>query len=66
MRADFTGPGVGTVTGTPFSGPCEVTVSSRPNVQSEQRAEQQPRWRLIGPGLVVAATGVGAADLVAT
>ena len=28
--------------------------------------EQPPRWRLIGPGLVVAATGVGAADLVAT
>ena len=25
-----------------------------------------PRWRIIGPGLVVAATGVGAADLVAT
>ncbi|MFW6773640.1 Nramp family divalent metal transporter [Nocardioides sp. CPCC 205120] len=25
-----------------------------------------PRWRVIGPGLVVAATGVGAADLVAT
>ncbi len=25
-----------------------------------------PKWRLIGPGLVVAATGVGAADLVAT
>ena len=25
-----------------------------------------PRWTLIGPGLVVAATGVGAADLVAT
>ena len=25
-----------------------------------------PRWRLVGPGLVVAATGVGAADLVAT
>jgi Mn2+/Fe2+ NRAMP family transporter len=24
-----------------------------------------PRWRIIGPGLVVAATGVGAADLVA-
>jgi Mn2+/Fe2+ NRAMP family transporter len=41
-------------------------MSSRPEVQSEQRAEQQPRWRLIGPGLVVAATGVGAADLVAT
>lgn len=28
--------------------------------------DQAPRWRLIGPGLVVAATGVGAADLVAT
>ncbi|YAL82688.1 Nramp family divalent metal transporter [Dermacoccaceae bacterium W4C1] len=25
-----------------------------------------PQWKLIGPGLVVAATGVGAADLVAT
>ena len=25
-----------------------------------------PRWKLLGPGLVVAATGVGAADLVAT
>lgn len=25
-----------------------------------------PRWRVVGPGLVVAATGVGAADLVAT
>ena len=24
------------------------------------------RWKIIGPGLVVAATGVGAADLVAT
>ncbi len=29
-------------------------------------ADQEPRWRLLGPGLVVAATGVGAADLVAT
>jgi len=26
----------------------------------------RPRWSIIGPGLVVAATGVGAADLVAT
>ncbi|WP_026180881.1 Nramp family divalent metal transporter [Demetria terragena] len=25
-----------------------------------------PKWKLVGPGLVVAATGVGAADLVAT
>jgi Mn2+/Fe2+ NRAMP family transporter len=31
-----------------------------------QRTAAAPRWRLIGPGLVVAATGVGAADLVAT
>jgi Mn2+/Fe2+ NRAMP family transporter len=31
-----------------------------------QQAERPPRWRVIGPGLVVAATGVGAADLVAT
>ena len=28
--------------------------------------EQPPRWKIVGPGLVVAATGVGAADLVAT
>jgi Mn2+/Fe2+ NRAMP family transporter len=31
-----------------------------------QQQTDRPRWRLIGPGLVVAATGVGAADLVAT
>ncbi|KQQ42666.1 Nramp family divalent metal transporter [Nocardioides sp. Leaf307] len=29
-------------------------------------ADQVPRWKVVGPGLVVAATGVGAADLVAT
>ncbi|QBR93149.1 Nramp family divalent metal transporter [Nocardioides euryhalodurans] len=28
--------------------------------------ETKPRWSLIGPGIVVAATGVGGADLVAT
>ena len=35
---------------------------------SSQTQQQRtgPRWRLVGPGLVVAATGVGAADLVAT
>ena len=35
---------------------------------SSTSAEQTtvPRWKIIGPGLVVAATGVGAADLVAT
>ncbi|TDT32668.1 Nramp family divalent metal transporter [Naumannella halotolerans] len=32
--------------------------TSEPNVK--------PSWKLVGPGLVVAATGVGAADLVAT
>ncbi len=34
--------------------------------QLHQQADRPPRWRVIGPGLVVAATGVGAADLVAT
>lgn len=33
-----------------------------PTTQEQRRA----RWNLIGPGLIVAATGVGAADLVAT
>lgn len=28
--------------------------------------QESPRWKLVGPGLIVAATGVGAADLVAT
>ncbi|MFD6135417.1 Nramp family divalent metal transporter [Isoptericola sp. NPDC060257] len=27
---------------------------------------ERPRWKLVGPGLVVAATGIGAGDLVAT
>lgn len=31
-----------------------------------QPADRPPRWKVVGPGLVVAATGVGAADLVAT
>ena len=34
--------------------------------QATASAEAPPRWRILGPGLVVAATGVGAADLVAT
>ncbi|RBM20866.1 iron transporter [Streptomyces sp. PT12] len=33
---------------------------------SEEAQLPKARWRLIGPGLVVAATGVGAGDLVAT
>jgi Mn2+/Fe2+ NRAMP family transporter len=40
-----------------------MTFSTR---TSTRRTDGQPRWRVIGPGLVVAATGVGAADLVAT
>lgn len=35
-------------------------------LQSEDTTTSVPKWRIIGPGLVVAATGVGAADLVAT
>ena len=31
-----------------------------------QDTARPPRWRVVGPGLVVAATGVGAADLVST
>jgi Mn2+/Fe2+ NRAMP family transporter len=34
--------------------------------QDRLQSEQPPKWKVIGPGLVVAATGVGAADLVAT
>ncbi|ANS79622.1 putative metal ion transport protein [Serinicoccus hydrothermalis] len=34
--------------------------------QSQTAPASRPGWRLVGPGLIVAATGVGAADLVAT
>jgi len=34
--------------------------------QSGQPSTAEPKWSLVGPGLVVAATGVGAADLIAT
>ena len=37
---------------------------SRHNVDTANRA--RVKWTLVGPGLVAAATGVGAADLVAT
>lgn len=33
---------------------------------SQDESTAKPSWRLVGPGLIVAATGVGAADLVAT
>jgi Mn2+/Fe2+ NRAMP family transporter len=36
------------------------------SVQNQAATSTVPKWRIIGPGLVVAATGVGAADLVAT
>ncbi|WP_295045307.1 Nramp family divalent metal transporter [uncultured Paracoccus sp.] len=34
--------------------------------QHSNMSEAPPKWNLVGPGLVVAATGVGAADLIAT
>ena len=42
------------------------STSSTPPRSTTQDEGPPPRWHLIGPGLVVAATGVGAADLVAT
>lgn len=36
------------------------------SAETQQVAERPPKWKVVGPGLVVAATGVGAADLVAT
>src|SRR5680860_745113 len=50
---------------------CGASRTSRRRPMSEQdtetQAESQPRrWRIVGPGLVAAATGVGAGDLVAT
>ena len=33
---------------------------------TDQTSRRSPRWSLIGPGIVVAATGVGAGDLIAT
>lgn len=37
-----------------------------PHPLAKDAAEFPPRWKVVGPGLVVAATGVGAADMVAT
>ncbi|WP_286737394.1 Nramp family divalent metal transporter, partial [Kocuria sp. UBA1838] len=37
-----------------------------PSIDPDESLEKVKRWQLIGPGLVVAATGVGAADMVAT
>ena len=35
-------------------------------MSTQAPATTPPKWKIVGPGLVVAATGVGAADLVAT
>jgi Mn2+/Fe2+ NRAMP family transporter len=44
-----------------------VGMTSHDDVLEPDVAEgPPPRWRVIGPGLVVAATGIGAGDLVAT
>ncbi|HST71654.1 MAG TPA: Nramp family divalent metal transporter [Kocuria rosea] len=37
-----------------------------PGVDPDEPLEKVSGWKIVGPGLVVAATGVGAADLVAT
>lgn len=36
------------------------------SVNTQGVSEETPKWRIVGPGLVAAATGVGAGDLVAT
>lgn len=48
-----------------------MTTAERPPASGEQSTAdaqntERARWRLLGPGLVVAATGVGAPDMVAT
>jgi len=51
----------------PGDGP-DRTPGSTPDLTKGATADggPPPRWKVVGPGLVVAATGVGAADLVAT
>ncbi|WP_051299581.1 Nramp family divalent metal transporter [Arthrobacter castelli] len=36
------------------------------SVTTQEAGEEKPKWRIVGPGIVAAATGVGAGDLVAT
>jgi Mn2+/Fe2+ NRAMP family transporter len=43
----------------------DVAGAQEPRLEHEL-ATEKPRWNIIGPGLVVAATGIGAGDLVAT
>lgn len=52
--------------GLTISRPKEHAVSDTEIRQSGETEGPPPKWKVVGPGLVVAATGVGAADLVAT
>lgn len=36
------------------------------SMTTQESGEEKPKWRIVGPGIVAAATGVGAGDLVAT
>ncbi|WP_443072260.1 Nramp family divalent metal transporter [Streptomyces sp. WMMC1477] len=49
-----------------MSGPGPGAVSGPGSAPASDEAEGRVRWRSVGPGLVVAATGIGAGDLVAT
>ncbi|MFG2572611.1 Nramp family divalent metal transporter [Streptomyces sp. NPDC048481] len=57
--ADTTGPPTGNSTGQP-------TTTGNPPGSDDNPAPRKSSWKYIGPGIVVAATGVGAGDLVAT
>jgi Mn2+/Fe2+ NRAMP family transporter len=62
-------PAVNQHPGHPVRRESDTTVAGRiPSVATTREEPQLPvkRWRFIGPGLIVAATGVGAGDLVAT
>jgi Mn2+/Fe2+ NRAMP family transporter len=61
--ADNTGTGTGPDTG-PGTGPPTRPDTGAPAAGTT--ATRKARWKYIGPGIVVAATGVGAGDLVAT
>lgn len=43
-----------------------MTVDKGVEAGVQHELAEKPRWRIVGPGLVVAATGIGAGDLVAT
>ena len=59
---DSTTPGSGPATDTPQHLSSKIGHADRIDDDGGRPA----KWRIIGPGLVVAATGVGAADMVAT